>query len=162
MNSSVTKKCFKSQRPKLLRSFFRLYFCCLLDKDLKGQCRQKNWVVLRWFLPYFKEKENCVIFFLFRLWSTPDLPHREIQLSLDCHQLSIRRRGNLSLKRKINKRVTDIDVVNEYRNLFLPLLSVYASVFNEAGVPFWKLHISVKLRFQLLAWWKKLSFVRRP
>ena len=39
--------------------FFRLYFCCLLDEDLKGQCRQKNWAVLRWFLPYFKEKENC-------------------------------------------------------------------------------------------------------
>ena len=104
------------------------------------------------FLPYFKEKENCVIFFLFRLWSTPDLPHREIQLSLDCHRLSIRQRGNLSLKKKINERVTDIDVVNEYRNLFLPLLSVYASVFNEAGVPFWKLHISVKLKFQLLTW----------
>ena len=32
---------------------------CLLDQDLKGQCRQKNWAVLRWFLPYFKEKENC-------------------------------------------------------------------------------------------------------
>ena len=31
--------------------FFRVYFCCLLDKDLKGQCRKKNWVVLRWFLP---------------------------------------------------------------------------------------------------------------
>ena len=105
MNSSVTKKCFKSQRPKLLRSFFRLYFCCLLDKDLKGQCRQKNWVVLRWFLPYFKEKENCVIFFLFRLWSTPDLPHREIQLSLDCHRLSIRQQGNLSLKKKSMKEL---------------------------------------------------------
>ena len=105
MNSSVTKKCFKSQRPKLLRSFFRLYFCCLLDQDLKGQCRQKNWVVLRWFLPYFKEKENCVIFFLFRLWSTPDLPHREIQLSLDCHRLSIRRRGNLSLKKRSMKEL---------------------------------------------------------
>ena len=105
MNSSVTKKCFKSQRPKLLRSFFRLYFCCLLDKDLKGQYRQKNWVVLRWFLPYFKEKENCVIFFLFRLWSTPDLPHREIQLSLDCHRLSIRQQGNLSLKKKSMKEL---------------------------------------------------------
>ena len=56
MNSSFTKKCFKSQRPKLLESFFRLYFCCLLDQDLKGPCRQKNWAVLRWFLPYFKEK----------------------------------------------------------------------------------------------------------
>ena len=22
-----------------LASFFRLYFCCLLDQDLKGQCR---------------------------------------------------------------------------------------------------------------------------
>ena len=106
---------------------------------------------------------SVVIFFLFRLWSTPDLPHREIQLSLDCHWLSIRRRGNLNQRKKtVNKRVTDIDVVNEYRNLFLSLLSVYASVFNEAGVPFWKLHISVKLKFQLLAWWKKLSFVRRP
>ena len=42
-----------------LASFFRLYFCCLLDQDLKGQCRQKNWAVIRWFLPYFKEKENC-------------------------------------------------------------------------------------------------------
>ena len=70
--------------------------------------------------------------------------------------------GTLVKKKTINKRVTDIDVVNEYRNLFLSLLSVYASVFNEAGVPFWKLHISVKLKFQLLAWWKKLSFVRRP
>ena len=60
MNSSVTKKCFKSQRPEVIKgfdcskimftlptnlrdvqlaSFFRLYFCCLLDQDLKGQCR---------------------------------------------------------------------------------------------------------------------------
>ena len=70
--------------------------------------------------------------------------------------------GTLVKKKTINKRVTDIDVVNEYRNLFLSLLSVYASVFNEAGVPFWKLHISVKLKFQLPAWWKKLSFVRQP
>ena len=45
------------------------------------------------------------------------------------------------IKKKHNKRITDIDVVNEYRNLFLPLLSVYASVFNEAGVPHWKLHM---------------------
>ena len=37
----------------------RLYFCCLLDQDLKGQCRYKNWAVLRWFLPYFEENENC-------------------------------------------------------------------------------------------------------
>ena len=70
--------------------------------------------------------------------------------------------GTLVKKKTINKRVTDIDVVNEYRNLFLSLLSVYASVFNEAGVTFWQLDISVKLKFQLLAWWKKLSFVRRP
>ena len=35
MNSSVTKKCFKSQRPKLLGRFFRIYFCCLLDQDRK-------------------------------------------------------------------------------------------------------------------------------
>ena len=40
--------------------YFRLYFCCLLDQDLKGQCRWKNWQVLRWFLPYFKEKEKCI------------------------------------------------------------------------------------------------------
>ena len=159
MNSSVTKKCFKSQRLKLLRSFFRLYFCCLLDQDIKGQCRQKNWVVLRWFLPYFKEKENCVIFFLFRLWSTPDLPHRKFSYLLIAIGLASGGEGTLVKKKTINKRVTDIDVVNEYRNLFL---SIYASVFNEAGVPFWKLHISVKLKFQLLAWWKKLSFVRRP
>ena len=60
MNSSVTEKCFKSQRPEVIKgfdcskimftlptnlrdvqlaSFFRLYFCCLLDQDLKGQCR---------------------------------------------------------------------------------------------------------------------------
>ena len=52
--------------------------------------------------------------------------------------------GTLVKKKTINKRVTDIDVVNEYRNLFLSLLSVYASVFNEAGVTFWKLDISVK------------------
>ena len=48
MNSSVTIKCFKSQRPEVIKtnlrnvqlaSFFRLYFCCLLDQDLKGQCR---------------------------------------------------------------------------------------------------------------------------
>ena len=40
-------------------NFFRLYFYCSLDQDLKSQCRWKNWAVLRWFLPYFKEKENC-------------------------------------------------------------------------------------------------------
>ena len=34
-------------------------FCCLFDQDLKGQCRYKNWALLRWFLPYFTEKENC-------------------------------------------------------------------------------------------------------
>lgn len=38
---------------------FRLYFCCSLNQDLKNQCRYKNWTVLRWFLPNFKEKENC-------------------------------------------------------------------------------------------------------
>ena len=70
MNSSGTKNFFKSQRPEVIRvltnlrnvqlvSFFRLYFCCLLDQDLKGPCRWKNWAVLRWFLSYFKEKENC-------------------------------------------------------------------------------------------------------
>ena len=53
--------------------------------------------------------------------------------------------GTLIKEKTVNKRVTDIDVVNEYRNLFLPLLSVYASVFNEAGVPNWRLHVSVKL-----------------
>ena len=35
-----------------LASFFRLYFCCLLDQDLKGQCRWKNWAILRWFLAH--------------------------------------------------------------------------------------------------------------
>ena len=30
----------------------RLYFCCLLDQDLKGQCRWKNWAILRWFLAH--------------------------------------------------------------------------------------------------------------
>ena len=49
------------------------------------------------------------------------------------------------IKKTFNKIITDIDVVNEYRNLFFPLLSVYASVFNEAGVPNWRLHVSVKL-----------------
>ena len=39
-----------------LRIFLiRLYFCCLFDQDLKGQCRYKNRAVLRWFLL----KENC-------------------------------------------------------------------------------------------------------
>ena len=54
-----------------------------------------------------------------------------------------------------------IDVSNEYRYLFLPLLSVYALAFDVAGVRSWKLHAIVKLRFKLLAWWKK-GFVRRP
>ena len=48
-------------RNAQLARFFeliRLYFRCLLDQDLKGQCRLKNLAVLRWFLPYFKEKEN--------------------------------------------------------------------------------------------------------
>ena len=44
-----------------LANFFRLYFCCLLDQDLKGQCRQKNWAVFCWFLLCFKEKENCTV-----------------------------------------------------------------------------------------------------
>ena len=100
MNSSVTKKGFKSQRLKLLRSFFRLYFCCLLDQDIKGQCRQKNWVVLRWFLPYFKEKENCVIFFLFRLWSTPDLPHRKFSYLLIAIGLASGGEGTLVKKKQ--------------------------------------------------------------
>ena len=42
---------------------------------------------------------SVVIFFLFRstiLWSTPDLLDGKIQLSLDCHRLVIRRRGNLN------------------------------------------------------------------
>lgn len=54
-----------------------------------------------------------------------------------------------------------IDVFNEYRYLFLPIFSVYALAFDVAGVRSWKLHIIVKLRFKLLAWWKK-GFVRLP
>ena len=49
-----------------------------------------------------------------------------------------------------------MDVVNEYRALFPPLLSIsYALVFDTAGILSKKLHISIKLQFQLLVWWKK-------
>ena len=78
------------------------------------------------------------------LWSTPDLPHGEIQYLLIAIGLALGFEGTL-IKKKFNKIITDIDVVNEYRNLFFPLLSVYASVFNEAGVPNWRLHVSFKL-----------------
>ena len=33
--------------------------------------------------------------------------------------------------------------------------SPYALVFNLAGVSSWKLHMSVKFKFQLLVWWRK-------
>ena len=86
-------------------------------------------------------------FLSFRLWPIPDLPHGKIQWSLAIAIGLVLCGDGTSIKKKtINKRVSDIDVVTEYRYL-LSLLSVYASVFNEAGVPYWKLHIimSVKL-----------------
>ena len=39
------------------------------------------------------------IFISFRLWSTPNLSHGEIQLSLYYHQLGVRRRENHILKK---------------------------------------------------------------
>ena len=64
----------------------------------------------------------------FKLCSTPDLPHGEIQLSLYYHQLDVRRRGNL-FEKNINTKVTYINVVNECRYLFLPLLTLWYSIW---------------------------------
>ena len=68
MNSSVLKNVLNVKEPVYrqicetcnLRVFSDLFFFCLLDQDLKGQCRQENWQVLHWFLPYFKEKGKYV------------------------------------------------------------------------------------------------------
>ena len=72
------------------------------------------------------------IFISFRLWSTPNLSHGEIQLSLYYHQLGVRRRENHIEKKKSTKK-----------NLLTKILSLkplsvssspYAMVFNLAGV----------------------------
>ena len=52
----------------------------------------------------------------------------------------------------------DINIVDEYKNLFLPILSLYALVFHMAGILSWKLHVVIKLWLQLLAWWQKKFF----
>ena len=52
----------------------------------------------------------------------------------------------------------DINVVDEYKNLFLPILSLYALVFHMAGILSWKLHVIIKLWLQLLTWWQKKIF----
>ena len=85
-------------------------------------------------------------FLSFRLWPIPDLPHGKIQWSLAIAIGLVLCGDGTSIKKKtINKRVSDIDVVTEYRYL-LSLLSVYASVLNEAGVPYWKLHIIISVK----------------
>ena len=53
------------------------------------------------------------IFISFRLWSTPNLSHGEIQLSLYYHQLGVRRRENHIGKKKALKKLTYKDVVIE-------------------------------------------------
>ena len=45
----------------------------------------------------------------------------------------------------------DINIVDEYKNLFLPILSLYALIFHMAGILSWKLHVVIKLWLQLLA-----------
>ena len=45
----------------------------------------------------------------------------------------------------------DINIVDEYKNLFLLILSLYALVFHMAGILSWKLHVVIKLWLQLLA-----------
>ena len=45
----------------------------------------------------------------------------------------------------------DINVVDEYKNLFLPILSLYALAFHMAGILSWKRHVNIKLWLQLLA-----------
>ena len=63
LGQNLLQLVFDKFRNAQLASFvfflLRLYFCCLLYQDLKGQCRYKNWAVLCWFLPYFKEMEKC-------------------------------------------------------------------------------------------------------
>ena len=71
---------------------------------------------------------SAVIFITFRLWSTPDLPHGEIQLSLYYHQLDVRGRGN-HIENKITKKLTYIDVVNETVICFFPLLTLCYSIW---------------------------------
>ena len=71
---------------------------------------------------------SAVIFISFRLWSTPDLPHGEIQLSLYYHQLDVRGRGN-HIENKITKKLTYIDVVNETVICFFPLLTLCYSIW---------------------------------
>ena len=50
-----------------------------------------------------KTKMNA-IFISFRLWSTPNLSHGEIQLSIYYHQLGVRRRENHIEKKKALKK----------------------------------------------------------
>ena len=45
-SSEFTGKMEKSKPNERMNEF-------PVDQDLKGQCRLKNWAVLRWFLPYF-------------------------------------------------------------------------------------------------------------
>ena len=69
-------------------------------------------------------------FISFRLWSTPNPSHGEIQLSLYYHQLGVRRRENHIEKSTKKNLLTKM--------LSLKPLSVssspYAMVFNLAGV----------------------------
>ena len=77
-----------------------------------------------------KTKMNT-IFISFRLWSTPNLSHGEIQLSIYYYQLGVRRREN-----HIEKKSTKKNLLTKM--LSLKPLSVssspYAMVFNLAGV----------------------------
>ena len=42
-----------------LPSFFSALFLLLIGSGPKRSMPIENWEVLGWFLPYFKEKENC-------------------------------------------------------------------------------------------------------
>ena len=76
------------------------------------------------------ESQGCqapvVTFISFRLWSTPNLPHGSylsITISLAWGV------EETILRKKINKKLTYIDVVNEYRYLFFLLLMLWYSIW---------------------------------